>query len=75
MLQKKANKIIETIAMEMKQGNIDIKPTYSLKSKCATCQWCEYKGICGFNPSSSVYVYVGNKSKDTILSELKGEKK
>jgi len=55
------------------QGNIEIKPVYNLKTKINSCRYCTYSGICGFNSNINNYAYVGNKTKDVILEELKEE--
>ncbi|MCL2354886.1 MAG: PD-(D/E)XK nuclease family protein, partial [Oscillospiraceae bacterium] len=71
LLQKTANRVIKNISKEIMQGNIDIKPTYNLKTKEATCKYCTYNSICKFNSKTHTYAYIGNKPKDTILKELK----
>ena len=71
LLQKQTNRVIENISKEIMKGNIEIKPIYSLKTKTATCKYCIYKGICGFNKKLNHYEYVGNKAKNTILEEFK----
>jgi len=70
-LQKTIRKIIKQIANDILSGKIDIKPMYDKKSKIATCKYCEYKTICGFNPSINQYEYLQNKSRETILQEIK----
>lgn len=69
-LQKTAEKVINQIAKEILEGNIDIKPAYYKKNKTDTCKYCEYKSICGFNPKVHSYAYIENKSKEEILDEL-----
>jgi len=46
---------------------------YNLKGKESACDHCGYKGICGFNSKQNCYSYIGKKSKEKILEELKGE--
>ena len=70
-LQKTTRKIIKQIANEILSGKIDIRPMYNRKNKTATCKYCEYKTICGFNPSVNEYEYLQNKSKEIILEEIK----
>lgn len=72
-LQKTAEKVINQIAKEILEGNIDIKPAYYKKNKTDTCKYCEYKSICGFNPKVHSYAYIENKSKEEILEEIKGD--
>ena len=71
-LQKTVNKIIKDISNQILSGNIDILPAYSLKTKTASCKFCTYKSICGFNANYNTYTYIQNKSKTQILEEIKG---
>lgn len=71
-LQKTAEKVINQIAKEILEGNIDIKPAYYKKNKTDTCKYCQYKSICGFNPKVHSYAYIENKSKEEILEKIKG---
>lgn len=70
-LQKKIKKIIKQISEEILSGKIEIKPTYNAKQKRATCEYCPYKTICGFNPKKNAYEYIPNKTKDEIFETLK----
>lgn len=70
-LSKMVNKIIKDISEEILGGNIDIKPTYSIKNKSSSCKYCTYKSICGFNTNQNTYTYIKNKPKDKILEEIK----
>ena len=70
-LQKTIKKIIKQISNEILSGKIDIKPTYDKAKKTSTCKYCEYKTICAFNPNINKYEYLQNKSKETILEEIK----
>lgn len=72
-LQKKIKKLIKQISDEILSGRIEIKPTYNPKQKRATCEYCPYKTICGFNPKKNTYEYIPNKTKDEIFEELKEE--
>ena len=65
-LQKTAEKVIKQIAKEILEGNIDIKPVYSKKTKVDACKYCEYKSICGFDPNINNYSYIENKTKEEI---------
>lgn len=69
-LQKTAEKVINQIAKEILEGNIDIKPAYYKKNKVDACKYCEYKSICGFNPKVHKFAYIENKPKDEVLDEL-----
>ena len=73
LLQKKANRIIQNISGEIVKGNIMIEPVYNAKTKTTTCKYCTYSGICGFDANLNSYAYVGNKTKDVIMEELKGD--
>ena len=64
-----------SIAKEILEGNIDIKPAYYKKNKVDTCKYCEYKSICGFNPKVHEYLYIENKSKEEILELIKKTEK
>ena len=70
-LQKTIRRIIKQIAKEILSGKIDIKPIYDKTKKTSTCKYCEYKTICAFNPNINKYEYLQNKSKETILEEIK----
>lgn len=70
-LQKTAEKVIKQIAKEILEGNIDIKPVYSKKTKVDACKYCEYKSICGFDPNINNYSYIENKTKEEILNSIK----
>ena len=70
-LQKTIRRIIKQIAKEILSGEIDIKPIYDKTKKISTCKYCEYKTICAFNPNINKYEYLQNKSKETILEEIK----
>lgn len=70
-LQKTIRRIIKQIAKEILSGEIDIKPIYDKTKKTSTCKYCEYKTICAFNPNINKYEYLQNKSKETILEEIK----
>lgn len=72
-LQKKIKKLIKQISEEILSGKIEIKPTYNAKQKKATCEYCPYKTICGFNPKKNTYEYIQNKTKDEIFEKLKEE--
>lgn len=72
-LQKKIKKLIKKISDEILSGRIEIKPTYNPKQKRGTCEFCQYKTICGFDPKKNVYEYIPNKTKDEIFKELKEE--
>ena len=72
-LQKKIRKLIKQISEEILNGNIEIKPTYNAKQKKATCEYCPYKTICGFNPKKNAYEYIPNKTKDEIFETLQRE--
>ena len=69
-LQDVVKKIIKQLGQEILEGNIEIKPTYNKKNKVEACKYCEYKSICGFNPSIHNYAFIDNKSKEEILDEL-----
>lgn len=70
-LQKAIQKIIKDITKEILNGKIEIKPVYDIKNKKSVCEYCEYKNICRFDPNQNEYSYVGTKSKEEILEEIK----
>ncbi|MCL2383341.1 MAG: hypothetical protein FWC79_04210 [Oscillospiraceae bacterium] len=74
ILQRTANRIIKEISKEIMQGSIEIKPIYDFKTKRTSCKNCTYSGICGFNNRLNSYAYIGNRTKDIIMEELKEEK-
>ena len=67
-LREMVNKIIKQISNEILKGNIELKPMYNKKTKKATCEYCEYRTICGFNPNYNSYNFIGNKTKEEILN-------
>ena len=71
-LQKFATHIIKKISNEILEGNIELRPYYSVKEKRTPCSYCEYKSICQFNPKfkNNSYRFVPNKPKQEILDEL-----
>ena len=69
-LQKTVNKVIKQIAKEILEGNIEIKPSYSKKTKVDACKYCEYKSICGFDPNINNYSYIENKIKEEVLERI-----
>ena len=73
-LQITIRKLIKKISKEILEGNIDIKPIYDTKTKTSACKFCEYKNICRFNSEENEYEYLGNKSRDEILNEIKERK-
>ena len=75
ILQNYIYKTIKEISKEILSGNIDLKPYY--KKGKTPCEYCAYKGVCGFNPreNNNNYNYIGEKSKDDILLEMKQKTK
>ena len=71
ILQDYIYKTIKDISKEILSGNIDLKPYY--KKGKTPCEYCEYKGICGFNPrqKSNCYNYIDQKTKDEILEKMR----
>lgn len=72
-LQKTIRKIIKQISNEILSGKIDIKPLYNKANGKVSCEYCEYKTICAFNPKENNYEYLQKRDKKIILEELKGE--
>lgn len=68
-LRELVNKIIKQISNEILKGNIELKPMYNRKTKTATCEYCEYRTICGFNPNYNSYNFIGHKTKEEILQD------
>ena len=73
MLQKYTTKIIKELSKQILEGNIEIKPYYSQAKKRATCEYCEYKGICNFNPKQQEYFQIPKLEKQVILDNLSKE--
>lgn len=75
ILQDYIYKTIKDIAKEILSGNIDLKPYY--KKGKTPCEYCEYKGICGFNPrqNNNNYRYIDQRTKDEILAKMEQETK
>lgn len=75
ILQDYIYKTIKDIAREILSGNIDLKPYY--KKGKTPCEYCEYKGICGFNPrqNNNNYRYIDQRTKDEILAKMEQETK
>lgn len=73
-LQNQIQKIIKKIAKEILSGKIEIKPMYDIKNKKSVCEYCEYKNICRFDPNENEYSYIGTKTKEEILEEIKERK-
>ncbi len=74
-LQEYIYKTLKDISKEILSGTIDLKPYY--KKGKTPCEYCEYKGVCGFNPrqNNNNYNYIDEKSKDEILFKMKQETK
>lgn len=72
-LQNYIHTTIKQIAKEILNGNIDLKPYYSGKSKETPCQYCKYHGICQFDTacSGNEYKYIPNEDKETVIEKLK----
>ena len=71
-LQKYTIKLIKQISKEILDGNIELKPYYTVSGKKTPCSYCEYKSICQFNPrmKGNNYNYIGNKNNQEILDEI-----
>lgn len=69
-LRVKIRKIIEEIANEILNGNIDIRPIYDKKTKTEACKYCSYKTICAFDTNENSYKYIENKTKKELLNSL-----
>ncbi len=69
ILQNKVEKIIKEISKEILSGKIAQYPIYLAKNKKTTCDFCEYKAICGFDSKmcNNKYNYVPNLKKEEIL--------
>lgn len=71
LLQRTARKIINKIAKEILDGNIDIKPVYYKKNKKSACEYCEYKSICAFDSKVNNYSFIDKKSKEEVFEQIK----
>lgn len=68
------NKIIKKIANGILSGNIEIKPYYQKKNKKTACEYCEYKGVCGFKEGcQNSYRYIENDKKEEVLAKIRKE--
>ena len=69
-MQKYTKYVIKEISKEIFSGKIDIKPYYM--NKKTSCEYCEYKSICNFDPKfkDNNYRYIKNYSKDYIMEEI-----
>lgn len=68
-LQNYVIKTIKEISNEILNGNIELKPYY--KNKKTPCEYCTYKGMCGFNSGifKTQYNFIGKKCKEDILNK------
>ena len=73
ILQDYIDFIIKQIAKEILSGKIDIKPFR--KNEKTTCEYCEYKIVCGFQAkqNNNDYNYIDKKSKDDVIQKMKKE--
>ncbi len=73
ILQKYIYKTIKEISTEILNGNIELNP-YN-KDGNTPCKYCEYKQICNFNTSlyKNEYNYIPKKSKEEVISDMKGK--
>ena len=72
-LQKYINKTIKEIALEIYNGNIDLKPYY--KNKKTPCEYCSYKNLCGIDSGicKNQYRFIDKLTKDEILEKIEKE--
>ena len=42
LLQNTARRVISDIAREIKEGNIEVKPVYNVRTKKSACEFCTY---------------------------------
>ena len=73
VLQEYIYKTITKISKEIFSGKIDIFP-YK-KGGRTGCDYCSYKGICGFNTKNcnNKFNYIPNKKADDIIFKMKEE--
>ncbi len=73
VLQEYIYKTIKDISQEILKGKIDLKP-YNKKGK-TPCEYCSYKGICGFNTKNcdNKYNYIPKKTSDDVILKMKEE--
>ena len=66
-LQKYVEQTIKQISKEILSGKIDLSPYYQKKK--TPCEYCSYKGICGFQPGfcQNKYNYVPEMAKNEVL--------
>ncbi len=69
-LMKHVNEFLVNTGEKIYTGCIDVSPAHN--NGRASCEYCEYKGICHFDESfdSSEYRYIKNMDDDEILEQL-----
>ena len=74
-LQKYANKIIKQISESILSGNIDVKPSYNVRTKNTPCTYCKYRAICRFDENNpcNKYNYISNLNKESAMEVIKNE--
>lgn len=68
-LQNYVIKTIKEISNEILDGNIKLKPYY--KNKKTPCEYCTFRGMCGFNSGifKTEYNFINKKCKEDILNK------
>ena len=73
VIHKYIYRTIKKISKEIFSGKIDILP-YN-KGGRTGCDYCSYKGICGFNTKNcnNKYNFIPNKKQDDVIFKMKEE--
>ena len=69
-LSKHVERCLTEMAEEIRKGNIDASP---LKTEGTnSCEYCEYKAICNFDPKikGNEYRYIRNLSRELVMDEI-----
>ena len=75
-LQKYTTQIITKISKEILSGNIEISPYYNAKNGRTQCEYCTYRGICGFDKTkkNNKCFYIPKYEKQEVLEKIKEQK-
>jgi len=74
-LLNKTDDVAKNLAEKILEGTIDIMPYRKDAGSKTPCSYCDYKGVCQFDPAveSNNYRRIKKLKKDEILSEILGE--
>jgi len=74
-LINKTDEVARDLAEKILEGNIDILPYRKDSGNKTPCQYCEFTGVCQFDPSvdGSSYRRIKKLKKEEVLSEIMNE--